>query len=108
MTSLILAVKIVQYCLNCISMKIKNLWVFNEIRIRILYTLFKCSKKNNICGCDLVDKLGIAKNLLSYHIKMLRDKGLIHEVKCGKKKNYSIRHKKEDFVKKVLKIVELI
>lgn len=84
----------------------KYLWLFNENKLLILKSLYKC--KNNVCGCDLVDTLDIPKNLLSYHMKILREKGFIIEVKCGNKKNYTINPKEEKLVKKALEIVELI
>ena len=84
----------------------KNVWLFNENKLLILNSLYKC--RDDVCGCDLVDKLDIPKNLLSYHIKTLRDKGFIREVKCGNRKHYTVDPKKEKTVKKVLEIVELI
>jgi ArsR family transcriptional regulator len=87
-------------------MNIKNLEIFDENRIKILYTLFTCQK--DICGCDLVEELDIPKNLLSYHIKILRKHNLLKEKKCGKRKIYQIPSQKEQLVKKVLEVVELI
>ncbi|MBN1968677.1 MAG: winged helix-turn-helix transcriptional regulator [Candidatus Delongbacteria bacterium] len=86
--------------------QIKNLWLFNDKKLRILHTLYKC--QNDVCGCDLIDKLDIPKNLLSYHMKMLRENKIIEEVKCGVRKNYSICKDKQSFVKNVLQTVELI
>ena len=84
----------------------KNLWVFNENKLLILKALYKC--RENICGCDLIERLDIPKNLLSYHMKTLREGGLVEEAKCGNKKNYTVRKDKEGFVRKVLRMVELI
>ncbi|MDD3647538.1 MAG: ArsR family transcriptional regulator [Candidatus Dojkabacteria bacterium] len=72
----------------------------------ILKSLYKC--RDNICGCDLIEKLDIPKNLLSYHMKTLRDGGLIEEMRCGNRKNYVIRKEKVKFVRKILQVIELI
>ncbi|MBU0975998.1 MAG: ArsR family transcriptional regulator [Patescibacteria group bacterium] len=84
----------------------KNLWLFNENKLLILRSLYKCG--DDICGCDLIDKLEIPKNLLSYHMKTLRDGGIVSEIKCGTRKNYLIRKEKIKFVRDVLKFVELL
>ena len=93
----------VQIYLNTTTMK--NLWIFNENRLRILHTLYTC--ESDPCGCDLVRTLKIPKNLLSYHVKMLRDEGIIEEKRCGQKKEYHIAKDQKKFVKSVLSIVEL-
>jgi ArsR family transcriptional regulator len=87
-------------------MEIKNLEIFDQNRIRILYTLYNCKK--DICGCDLVERLDIPKNLLSYHMKILRENGFVVEQKCGKRKIYKINQEKAGLVEKALDIVELI
>ncbi|MBD3362825.1 ArsR family transcriptional regulator [Candidatus Dojkabacteria bacterium] len=86
---------------------VKNLWLFEKNRLLILHALYKCLE-NGQCGCELIEKLEIPKNLLSYHVKKLREEGFIDEVKCGKKKEYTLSARKRDFVEKILKIVELI
>lgn len=80
--------------------------LFNESKLMILKALYKC--KEDVCGCDLVEKLKIPKNLLSYHIKTLRESGFIEEKKCGKMKNYQITKENLDKVEEILKVVELI
>jgi ArsR family transcriptional regulator len=89
-------------------MNIKNLEIFDKNRIMILHTLYTCEKKEQICGCDIVEKLDIPKNLLSYHIKVLREAGLIEEEKCGKRKIYQIPEDKHKTIKKALEVVKLI
>jgi DNA-binding transcriptional ArsR family regulator len=84
----------------------KRLLVFNENKLLILQSLYNCP--NTICGCDLVSKLAIPKNLLSYHIKQLTELGLIEEAKCGRKKQYKIRASASDKVYKILDVTELI
>lgn len=80
--------------------------LFNENKLLILKSIYLCNE--NVCGCNLVEELSIPKNLVSYHIKTLREKGYIEEVKCGKNKKYKITAKKLDKVEEILKILELI
>lgn len=75
-------------------------------RLMILRELYQC--RNNVCGCDIVRDLNIPKDLLSYHIKWLRETGYISETKCGRRKNYEINQNKLDFVREVLKITKVI
>lgn len=85
---------------------IKLLSLFNENKIQILHYLYAC--KGDICGCEMVEKLNIPKNLLSYHIKTLRDAGFIDEVRCGKRKKYQLSPVNLDKAREMLKILELI
>lgn len=87
-------------------MNIKNLWIFDKNKLLILKALYKC--KDSVCGCDFREKLKIKKNLLSYHIKILKENGFVKEVKCGRKKEYSLVKEKEAKVKEILKCVEII
>lgn len=86
----------------------KNLWVFDKNKILILEALYKCEKDNTICGCDLTDILDIPKNLVSYHVKILRENGLLTEEKCGQKKNYRLVSKQMPKIEKILRAVEII
>jgi len=83
-----------------------NLGIFNENKIIILHTLFQCS--DYLCGCDLIARIEIPKNLLSYHIKSLRELGLIEETRCGQKKQYRITEDQREKVKSILTILEVI
>jgi ArsR family transcriptional regulator len=42
------------------------------------------------CNCHLQDQLDIAPNLLSYHLKVLREAGLIEGTKRGRWIDYSL------------------
>jgi ArsR family transcriptional regulator len=86
----------------------KNLWVFDKNKLLILEALYNCKQDSDICGCDLVEELDIPKNLLSYHIKILRKKGFVDEEPCGKKKNYTLSENKIESVEKILQAVEII
>lgn len=80
----------------------KNLWLFDQNKLAILYVLINCEKQDKICGCDLVGCLDIPKNLLSYHIKILREKGYIEEEKCGRKKVLRVCEGKRELIKSAL------
>lgn len=80
--------------------------IFDENKLLILRELFLC--KEDVCGCNMVEKIGISKDLLSYHIKKLRNAGLVEEEKCGHRKIYTIAKDRLKKVEQILKIVELI
>ena len=82
------------------------IFVFNEHKLLILKELYEC--KDEVCGCDLIDKIGITKDLLSYHIRSLREREYIEEVKCGQRKKYSITKTKLPLVKEILRTARLI
>jgi len=71
----------------------------------ILKALYNC--KNNVCGCDLAKKLDIPKNLVSYHIRILRELSVIEEAKCGKNKIYQIKTEFSNKIEEILKVLEL-
>lgn len=81
----------------------KNLWLFDEKRISILQELLRCDSAR---GCDMREFLKIKKALLSHHLGLLREKGLIAEEKIGREKYYHIPKEKRSFVKKVVALVE--
>jgi DNA-binding transcriptional ArsR family regulator len=81
----------------------KNLWLFNEKRLAILRELLGCDATG---GCDLRECLHIKKTLLSYHLAVLRQKGIVEESKQGRDKYYRIAQGKTAFVKKVIAVVE--
>jgi ArsR family transcriptional regulator len=42
------------------------------------------------CVCDLVPQLGLAQNLLSYHLRVLREAGLVRGARRGRRIEYTI------------------
>ena len=84
----------------------KYLNIFDKNKLLILQALYKC--RDDVCGCDLVDKLEIPKNLVSYHMRILREEGLVVETRCGKRKVYEISKRKAKDVKRILVSVHLI
>ncbi len=81
----------------------KNLWIFNEGRIAILRKLSGCKAAR---GCDLKEYLKMKRPILSHHLGMLRDKGIIEERREGREKYYRIRPRKKAFVENIIKIIE--
>ena len=81
----------------------RNLWLFDKRRLTILSAL---SAKECSSGCDLRKKLKIGKNLLSYHLKILEERGFVRETKAGRQKEYRLSPERMVFVAKILKIVK--
>jgi DNA-binding transcriptional ArsR family regulator len=81
----------------------KNLWLFDKQKLLILKNLESC--KNSYAGCDLIEILNIKKSLLSYHLKILENQGLIKSKKIGRKKFYRLNPAKKKFIKQVLQVV---
>ena len=52
----------------------------DPIRLRILDELSGCER----CACDIQESLGIAPNLLSYHLRILREAGLVVGTRRGR------------------------
>ncbi len=46
-----------------------------------------------MCGCELAPKLGMAPNLLSYHLRILREAGLVESSRNGRRIEYRVRPK---------------
>lgn len=58
----------------------------DEKRLRILVQLAGGER----CVCDLVDDLGAAQSLLSFHLRTLKDAGLVTDRRDGRWVHYSI------------------
>lgn len=56
-------------------------------RLALLYEL----QRGTRCVCDLSPKLGIAPNLLSYHLRKLREAGLVERSRRGRRVEYRVR-----------------
>jgi len=84
----------------------KILSLFDKNRLLILANLYQC--QGDVCACNLVDRINIPKNLISHHIRILRELGIIEEKRCGRNKNYQIKKSVVAKVKQILEILELI
>nr|MDJ0954789.1 metalloregulator ArsR/SmtB family transcription factor [Acidimicrobiia bacterium] len=56
----------------------------DPIRLRILDEVGGCER----CVCDLQEALDIAPNLLSYHLRILREAGLVVGARRGRWVDY--------------------
>ncbi len=72
----------------------------DPVRIRILRLL----EKESLCVCELMIALRLRQPLVSYHLKVLRESGLVKPIKKGRWIFYGIADKK--LVKLVSKITE--
>jgi len=48
------------------------------------------AQKGTSCVCDLQDRVPVASNLLSYHLKVLRDAGLVTTARRGRWIDYTL------------------
>lgn len=81
----------------------KNLWLFEKHRLEILLALTKC--RDHLCGCDISKQVKMPKNLASYHLKLLEEKGIVEAEKDGRMKRYRISSKQKALVTNLLKVV---
>jgi DNA-binding transcriptional ArsR family regulator len=72
----------------------------DPVRIRIL----KLLEKESMCVCELMIALGLRQPLVSYHLRMLRESGLVKPIKKGRWIFYKIADKK--LVRRIFKIIE--
>jgi DNA-binding transcriptional ArsR family regulator len=80
--------------------------IFNTPKLLILLNIFQC--QDDTCGCDLAGDLGMSKNLISYHIRTLKESGYLKEERRGRNKIYKIPTPKLAKVKQILEVLELI
>ena len=59
----------------------------DETRLRIIDVL----QGGECCVCDLQDSVGAAQSRLSFHLKVLREAGLVNDRKQGRWNFYSLR-----------------
>ncbi|MBC9784023.1 winged helix-turn-helix transcriptional regulator [Heliobacterium chlorum] len=60
------------------------------LRIANREKYFLETHKPGVCVCDLVEGMGLLQSKVSYHIKELKEAGLISEVAEGKWNYYSV------------------
>ena len=58
----------------------------DPIRLRILSELAGGQR----CVCELIDVIDVAANLLSYHLRVLRDAGLVESTRRGRWVDYRL------------------
>lgn len=63
----------------------------DKSKLLILVTLAKST--NAVCASDLCKSLGQGKSLVSYHMNILVNSGLVKEECCGRFRKYRINNK---------------
>ncbi len=58
-------------------------------RLKILQLLLS----GEMCVCHIEEALELPQNLVSHHLKVLKDEGFINVCKCGKWRHYSLNKK---------------
>jgi ArsR family transcriptional regulator, arsenate/arsenite/antimonite-responsive transcriptional repressor len=58
----------------------------DETRLKIL----ECLSEGEQCVCDLTDALEAGQSLMSFHLKTLKDAGLLHDRRQGRWVYYSL------------------
>ena len=58
----------------------------DSIRLRILNELAGGQR----CVCELLEGIGVAANLLSYHLRVLREAGLVEASRRGRWMDYTL------------------
>ncbi len=61
--------------------------VADPVRWRLLAEL---ARRGTRCVCDLQPVAGVASNVLSYHLKVLRDAGLVTATRRGRWMDYTL------------------
>ena len=59
----------------------------DQARLAVLHEL----QQGTRCVCDLAPKLAMAPNLLSYHLRVLREAGLVEGFRTGRRVEYRVR-----------------
>jgi ArsR family transcriptional regulator len=53
--------------------------------------VLRALQRGTTCVCELAPSLGMAPNLLSYHLRILREAGLVQGTKRGRRVDYRVR-----------------
>ena len=72
--------------------------ISEENRLKILCIL----RKREMCVCEIWENLDLPQNLVSHHLKVLKDFGLIKSRKESTKVIYALDHKNYNEFKKLL------
>ena len=70
----------------------------DENRVKIVKLLSSKPK----CVCEIEKALRLKQNLVSHHLSVLKEAGLVENCRCGKNNYYSLNNKKLDKVAKQL------
>ena len=50
----------------------------------------RSARWGQLCVCDLVAKVGVSQPLLSFHLRILREAGLVSDRRAGRRVHYSL------------------
>lgn len=91
-------------CINTSFPEFSNVikTVSQEKRLEIVCML---SKVESLCVCDIMQKLAIPQNLVSHHLKVLKDIWLLETRRDAKNIYYSINAKKFNEFKDTMKYI---
>ena len=70
----------------------------DETRLRIVHRL----SEGEECVCDLTDTLGTGQSLLSFHLKTLKDAGILTDRREGRWVYYSLNSEALEEIEKLL------
>lgn len=71
----------------------------NEIRLRCLVLL---QLEGELCVCELTHALKLSQPMISRHLALLRDAGLVNDQRAGQWIYYSLNPALDDWAKRVL------
>jgi ArsR family transcriptional regulator len=63
--------------------------------------IYKILSVKELCVCEITDILGLAISTISSHLKIMKEAGLIEELKDGKWVNYRLCQPVSDFEKQI-------
>ncbi len=76
----------------------------NEIRLRCLMLM---QLEGELCVCELIHALGLSQPMISRHLAILRDSGLVTDRRAGQWVYYSINIGLEQWAKDILQTTAL-
>lgn len=78
----------------------------DPVRLRLLSVL-ATSPTGEVCACDLVEPLGRSQPTISYHLKALREAGLVHARRRGTWIWYSVKGETVEATVRALQVVTI-
>ena len=76
--------------------------VGEENRLKILCLL----QEGGLCVCEIFEKLGLAQNLTSHHLSVLKEAGLVDDKKRGLRVYYSLTKRGRKITRTILKLAD--
>ena len=76
----------------------------NEIRLRCLMLM---QVEGELCVCELIHALDLSQPMISRHLALLRESGLVSDRRAGQWVYYSINPELDDWAKNVLQTTSL-